>query len=71
MPIDVASYLLGALSTLLVLSAVVAARRTRRRLHTRTRERQRRRAAADRKARHEAQKARVRFVPTEKLEDER
>lgn len=71
MPVDVASYLLGALSTLAVLGAFVAARRTRRRLRARTRERMRRHEAVERRARHEAQKARVRFVPTEKLEDER
>lgn len=69
MPVDVASYLLGALTTLVVLGAVMAARRIRRRLQAHTRERERRRAAYDRRARHEAQKARVRFVPTEKLED--
>ncbi|MGO1267335.1 MAG: hypothetical protein ACTH32_13840 [Microbacterium gubbeenense] len=69
MPVDVASYLLGALSTLAVLGAFLAARRARQRLRARTRERQRRRAAAERRARHDAQKARVRFVPTEKLED--
>lgn len=63
MSADVLSYLLGVASTIAALGLYRGVRRGRRRA------RQRRDEAIARQARHDVYKARVRFVPSDQLDD--
>lgn len=69
MPVDVLSYLLGVASTIAALGLYRGVRRGRQRARDRQRARRRRGEAIARQARHDAYKARVRFVPSDQLDD--
>lgn len=66
--LDLISYLLGVASSLAALGVYVAVRHARRAASTRAQARQRRAEAITRAERHEAYKARVRFVPSDQVE---
>ncbi|MDQ0729112.1 hypothetical protein QFZ21_004164 [Microbacterium sp. W4I20] len=70
MPPELLSYLAGVVTATVGVGVVGLLRRTRRAARARTREQQRQQAARARYDRHEAQKARVWFIPTETPEDD-
>lgn len=70
MPVDVLSYLLGAVSVIAVTGLYLAVRRGRQLVRERQRARRRRDEAIARQARHDTFKGRVRFVPSKPADDD-
>lgn len=70
MPIDVFSYVIGAVSGLAALGLILAIRHLTRARRARARASERSREQRARRDRHEAQKSRVRFVPSKTLTDD-